>query len=106
MLSLKYGEEKKVTSTKDIEEGDIIAYFCEHQHKEILAEVLGLLEPVIDNIIVCRRLDEEVADLVDFHHVGVYLAKKKNDFTTAVICECGAAHTSNPTFHLRFCPLF
>jgi hypothetical protein len=109
MLELKYGMDKLVTHINQVKEGDIIAFFCEHRQQEIQAEVLGLLEPVVDNVIICRRLDEELADLVDIISTNVFNISGMNGDSFAKnlfpVCECGAKFTSNPKFHYNYCPI-
>ncbi len=106
MISEKYSRYKQVTHLKDVQEGDTIAYYCPYQKKEVEAEVLGVLEPIIENIIICRHLDEEIADLVDFHQNPVFLiSSKSHQHYRQDVCECGAKFTSNPHFHLHYCPL-
>lgn len=105
MLKQKYGQCKQVKHQSEIKEGDIIAYICEHKQSEVRAEVLGLLEPVVENVIICRRLDEEMADLVDFNKVPVFLVSKSFMESLEPKCECGAAFTSNPKYHFTYCPM-
>lgn len=101
-----YKVPRLVLHQSDIQEGDIITYYCNVKKGEVEAEVIGLLEPVVESVIICRRLDEEMADLVDFKKIHVYVVSSKgSNAIKANSCECGAQHTSNPRFHLKYCPL-
>jgi hypothetical protein len=106
MLIDKYGKENLVSSIDQVEEGDLVTYVCPEKKIIIQSEVLGLLEPRLETIIVCRDLKTELADLVDITETQVFIVFKQNSMGNKLNpCECGAHHTSNPNFHLNYCPM-
>ncbi len=93
---------EKIYKQEQCIEGRIVEYFCSHKQKPVRAEILGLLDST-SSILIVRRLDEEMADLIDYMTTEVYLVEAKVDHSVA--CECGSAHTSRPSFHLAWCPM-
>ena len=104
-LRLKYPISDWVLGQDNLSPGDVVAFFCEVELKEVHAEVIGFPSKELRQYISCRRLDGNIpsntSEVVNFYNTIVY--KLRSGKKTPKECTCGAKYTSNPKHHLSYC---
>ncbi|MBF0298843.1 MAG: hypothetical protein HQK51_08990 [Oligoflexia bacterium] len=101
-LRNKYPINDWVLSQDCIGSGDVIAFFCDEEKKEVHAEVIGFPSGEYKQYLSCKRIGSNYTEVINFYSTIVY--KVKNAEINKA-CTCGAKYTSNPKFHLSYCDL-
>ena len=110
ILKDKYPVSDWVYSIKDIDVGDLLVYIDDDDN-EVIVEYVGLPPTNIGSFgdIVVQRLGRSLVEQMNIVETVMYKYKSgisKNDSVyTEPRCTCGAKHTSNKKFHLKYCDL-
>lgn len=95
----KYPTSDWVISLKNLNDGDWVVYENEWG-QEVTAQYLGIPEGAKPGIMLVQPENQEAADVVSIYETVTYKLRTNRSTKT---CSCGARHTSNPKFHLKYC---